>query len=91
MVDEKLPPSRSFARTASFLQNMSNNRKVDADNNDSFAPSSSVRQDISDSDNELDNDYASFRGKKQSKERTANLMECKRALAVSPSGSEVCT
>jgi hypothetical protein len=41
------------------------------------------------SDSEGDDDYASFRGKKQSKKKTADLMECKRALAVSPSGSEV--
>jgi len=50
--------------------------------------SKSYAPDISGSDNE-DDDYASFRGKKQSKKKMADLQECKRALAVSPSGSEV--
>ena len=47
----------------------------------------SFTRDISDSEGE--DDYASFRGKKQSKKKTADRQESKRALAVSPSGSEV--
>lgn len=78
----------SFVHKTSFLNSMMKNNEAPQNSDDHIMTVAAPRlRDISDS--EGDDDYASFRGKKQSKKKTADLIECKRALAVSPSGSEV--
>jgi hypothetical protein len=78
----------SFVRKTSFLNSvMKGSVAPESSDDNCVAVVASRLRDVSDS--EADDDYASFRGKKQSKKKTADLIECKRALAVSPSGSEV--